>query len=352
MDLFADDLPDTRIGDRSVAEPGQSPPPARAPRTGDRLDLGQWDAPESATDGSRRWLLVAAVVPWLVLIAILATTPRSPSPAPAPPTEPGATTMPASEAQGPSSTPTADVPAPDAAPSAGSPSPDDSVSRPSARLVGGTTPDTRGQAIGMAAMVARSWLSTRPDGIAVEGLDPSPGAEERYVEHLVVESVDHPARGALVVTVRALVLPVEGDAYGPAEQVRVAVPISLDADHARLAGTPWPLAVEDPLVEPPTTAPVDDPDLQMAATEAVMAAGYRDVSLVTLERTSGWAWVANVEARAPGQDEVVAHAVWLRSDVGRLVVAGAPAPAPADPPAAVPSTSASPSPSPETEVVE
>lgn len=349
MDLFADDLPDTRVGDRSVAEPGRTPPPARAPHTADRLDLGQWDVPEPAGHTSRRWLLVAAVAPWVVFAAILATTSRSPSPGQAAPVGPEPTSMPASDEAQPS--PTASIEDPGGAPTppADNQSPDASPRQP-ARLVGGTTPDTRGQAVGLAAIVARSWLSTRPDGVPIEGIEPSPGADARYVEHLVVESVDHPARGALVATVRALVLPVEGDAYGPAEQWRVAVPISLDADHARPAGTPWTLAVDDAVVEPPTTAPVDDPDLQMAATEAAMAAGYRDVSLVALERTSGWAWVAQVEARAPGQDEVATHAIWLRADVGRLVVAGAPAPAPATPPDATPDSSPSPPPTPEAEV--
>lgn len=334
MDLFADDLPDTRVGDRSVPEPGQTPPPARAPHPSDRLDLGDWNVPTSPPRTSRRWLLLAAVAPWVVVAAIVVSNPRTPAPDPASPTAAEPTTV-GSDAPTPSTTPTATAP--------GLPSPG-AVPEPPTALTGPTVPDTRGQAVGLAAVVARSWLSTRPDGVPVEGLEPSPGADSRYVEHLVVESVDHPARGAVVVTVRALVLPVEGDAYGVGEQFRLAVPISLDADHARLAGAPWPLAVEAPVVEAPTAAPVDDPDLQMAAAEAVMAAGYRDVALVSLERTSGWAWIATVEARAPGQEAASTHAIWLRSDVGRLAVAGTPTPGSAAPPTATPTPSTTPSP--------
>lgn len=334
MDLFADDLPDMDVGGRSVPEPGQTPPPARAPHPSDRLNLGSWHAEPSPHRTSRRWLLLAALAPWVVVAAILVSDPRPPAPSPPPSTVDAPTTMPGSDAPAP--TTSTEAPRPDAA-TPGSSTPD-VIAPPSASLAGSVAPDTRGQAVGLAAIVARSWLSTRPDGVPIEGLDASPGADSRYVEHLVVESIDHPARGAVVVTVRALALPVEGHAYGAGEQLRVAVPISLDADHARLAGPPWPLAVEDVTMEPPTAAPVDDADLQLAAAEAVMGAGYRDVALVSLERTSGWAWIATAEARAPGQDESATHVIWLRSDVGRLAVAGAPPPTAADPPAATPTT--------------
>lgn len=343
MDLFADGLPGNRTGD-PAPEPEQSPPPVRAPRAGDPLDLGDWDAPAPRST-SRRWMLLAASAPWIVVVAILMTGPRSPgtsapaasSPAPTTPDVASEPTTAPTTATAPAATESAAPPTPEAA--------------PEITMTGGTGPTTRGEAVGLAAVVARSWLSTRPPGVDVEGLEPAPGADGHYVEHLVVESLDHPARGALVVTVRALVLPVEGDAYGEGQQVRLAVPISLDADRARPAGTPWPLASDDLGVQVPTTAPVDDPDLMTAAAEAVTAAGYRDVALTALERTSGWAWIAHVEARAPGHEGVAAHAIWLRSDVGRLVVAGTTPPPPADPPGAAPTEGhSSPAPQPTTEV--
>lgn len=341
MDLFASHRPDGDVGDPQVPGPGHTPPRVRAPRTGDGIALDDWDVP-GPRPGSRRWLLLAAVVPWVVVVAVMVTGQR--------PAAPGSAT----------GDPTPDVAATDAAPTdaatAGAPAPTPAVptavdtgggatGAPGAPVVldGTTGPNTLDHARGLAVLVARSWLSSRPPGPPIDGLDPGAGADERYVEHVVVESVDHPARGALVVTVRAVVLPVEGDRYGTAEQVRLAVPMALDADAARPAGTPWRLPVDTPVLHEPTTSPVDDPDLQLAAVEAVAASGYQEVDLVALARTSGWAWVADVTARAPGEEGRRDHRLWLRSDVGRLVVAGAPAPPPSAPPDAAAS---SPDPSP------
>ncbi len=340
MDLFGDALPGTHTGDPTAPEPERPPPPARAPRATGRLDLADWETPSPAPT-SRRWVLLAAVAPWIVVAAILLSSPRAPGQgtpaAPAPTTTSlpatGQTPPPATR-QAPGDSPPPTVPA-------------EATGDVPITLGATTGPTTRGEAVGLAAVVARSWLSTRPAGVSIEGVEPGPDADRHYVEHLVVESIDHPARGALVVVVRALVLPVEDDTYGTGRHVRLAVPVVLDADRARPAGPPWPLAVDDDVrVQAPTTSPVDDPDLMAAAAEAVAAAGYRDLSLTSLDRTSGWAWIAHVEGRAPGQQETTAHEVWLRSDVGRLVVAGTAPPAPARPPSA---PTAPPSPTPHTD---
>ena len=317
MDLFASDRSGHPVGATPAAEPGSSPPPARAPRAGD-LSLDDWEVPRDRMP-PRRWLAVAAVAPWLVVAVLLGrgmvggsaapTSPTVPASSEAPPT-PGATATPASTSTvTPSSTPPA-------------------VSRTTitTTATAGTTAGDRGQAVGLAVAVARSWLSTHPSPLELDGIEPSPGADTRYLEHLAVESVDHPARGALVVTVRAVVLPIEGRAYGAAEVVRAAVPVRLTDTGPRPGGPPWWLPTEDAAPAPPTTEPVDDPDLQLAAVDAVTAAGYADVQLEDLERTEGWAWVAHVRARAPGQEQADAHAVWLRTDVGRFVVAGTPPP--------------------------
>jgi hypothetical protein len=118
--------------------------------------------------------------------------------------------------------------------------------------------------------------------------------------------------------------------------VRLAVPVALDPGGVRPAGAPWPLPVDDMAVTPPTTHPVDDPDLRLAAAEAVTTAGYRDVALTSLSRASGWPWVVHVRAHAPQEDVSRDHVLWLRPDVGRLVVAGTAAPADARPPDAAP----------------
>lgn len=343
MDLFGDALPGPHPGEPAAPEPERPPPPARAPRATGRLDLADWDTPPPAPP-LRRWLLLAAVAPWVVVAAILLSTPGAPDPdASAPPTSDPTPVPTARPTPGPTPSPATEH-TPEASGT--------QATGEAPTTLGATTgPSTRGEAIGLAAVVARSWLSTRPAGASIEGLEPRPDADRHYVEHLVVESIDHPARGAVVVVVRALVLPVEDDTYGTGRYVRLAVPVALDADRVHPAGPPWPLAVEDDLrVQAPTTSPVDDPDLMTAAAEAVAAAGYRDLSLTALERTSGWAWIAHVEGRAPGQQHVTAHAVWLRSDVGRLVVAGTTPPVPARPPSASPTTTPSPIPHTEPEV--
>ena len=325
MSLFASDLPDDTVGDAQVPGSGRTPPHARTPRTGAPPRLDDWGEP-APRGGSRRWLLVAALVPWVVVVAIVLGGGRSddeadaPAPATVPTPAPTATTSPVPAATAP------------AAPADGA-TPTDVVALSTSRA-----PDRRGEAEGLALVVARSWLSTRPAGPPIEGLDPAPGAADRYVEHLAVEGVDHPARGALVVTVRAIVLPVEGDTYGTARSLRVAVPVRLDADGVRIGGQPWRLASPTPAIDLPERAPVDDTDLMLAAVDAVRAVGYREVSLTSLSRTSGWAWVAEVEARAPDEDTVRTHELWLRTDVGRLVVAGAIPGRPATPPSAEPSS--------------
>lgn len=345
MSLFASDLPDDAVGDGSVPGSEWTPPPARAPRTG-RFDLDEWDEEPGPTGGRRRWLLVAAVVPWVVVVAIMLTGGRGTSSPDGPP------------ARGAAATPTVPAEPPEPA-SVTSPTPEGASAGSGAATDTGIVtavgsppgPHRVGDVEALALLTARSWLSTRPTGVAIDGLTPAPGSADRYVEHLAVESVDHPARGAMVVTVQAIVLPVDGDAYGPARAARVAVPVVVDSGQVRLGGSPWPLPATEVSLDPPERAPVDDPDLMLAAVDAIGAVGYRDLELVTLSRTSGWAWVAEVTAAAPGEEAVRPHELWLRSDVGRLVVAGVAAPDPARPPTGG-SATADPSPQPSTEPTE
>lgn len=335
MNLFGDDLPDP-VGDHQVPGSESPPPRTRTPRTRDHVDLDDWEVP-APRPGSRRWLLAAAVVPWVVVVAVMLSGPSPADPAEAP------------------ADPVGHVPTPSAAPPTGAeassppveppsdPTTGDAVGGSIVALGGASGPSRRGEAEGLAVVVTRAWLSARPGGPEIPGLDPAPGAADRYVEHLAVESVDHPARGAAVVTVRAVVLPVTGDSYGAPRQLRVAVPVVLDADAPRLAGAPWLLEVPALELAEPARAPVDDVDLQVAAAEAVTLAGYREVELISLDRTDGWAAIAVVSARAPGEDVVREHEVWLRSDVGRLVVAGTTAP----PAGVAPPTAGSTEPGPE-----
>lgn len=320
MDLFDDPATPADGGSRASG-PGRPPPPARAPYADD------WSG-RSGPPHRRRVLLLAAAVPWVVVAALLlggrgptgdAPTPRPTAPVPTPT---------ASEGDGPPRmAPVADASEPAATPP---------VSRVDAASTATGTSVT-GRAAAVAVRVVRGWLSSHHVGEPPAGLGHAPGADSRYVEHVVVEGIDLPAPGAVVVTVTALVLPVEQNRYGAFEVHRLAVPLRLDGADAVLAGAPWPLPVEDVSLGELPTDPVDDPDLQLAAAEALQDAGFRDVAVERLARSDGWPWVVHATARGPGEPRPRAHVVWLRADVGRLVVAGTtagdadPTPSPTDP---------------------
>ncbi len=327
MDLFDDPATPADGGSRASG-PGRPPPPARAPYADD------WPGRAEPTR-RRRVLLLAAALPWVVVAALLLGGRGPTTEAPTPqPTAPVPTPTP-SDGDGPvRMAPVADASEAATTPPAGEVA--------TASTAAGTS--VTGRAAAVAVRVVRAWLSSHHTGEPPAGLGHAPGADTRYVEHAVVEGIDLPAPGALVVTVTALVLPVEQNRYGAFEVRRLAVPLRLDGSAVVLAGAPWPLPVEDLALGELTTSPVDDPDLQLAAAEALQDAGYRDVAIERLARSDGWPWVVHATARGPGEAQPRAHVVWLRADVGRLVVAGtttgangdptpnaAPTPSPTDP---------------------
>lgn len=322
MDLFDDPATPADGGSRASG-PGRPPPPARAPYADD------WSG-RPGPPRRRRVLLLAAALPWVVVAALLlggrGPTPEAPTPQP---TAPVPTATP-SGGGSPGMAPVAD------ASEAATTPPVDEIATASTAV--GTS--VTGRAAAVAVRVVRAWLSSHHAGEPPAGLGHAPGADTRYVEHVVVEGIDLPAPGALVVTVTALVLPVEQNRYGAFEVRRLAVPLRLDGAATVLAGAPWPLPVDDVALGELTTNPVDDPDLQLAAVEALQDAGYRDVTVERLARSEGWPWVVHATARGPGEAQPRAHVVWLRADVGRLVVAGTTA---ADPD---PTPNADPTPSP------
>lgn len=188
-------------------------------------------------------------------------------------------------------------------------------------------PDER-EAAAVATLVARAWLTGVGPRLDVPGLAGPAGS---YAEHLVVEAVDHPAPGAAVVTLLALVLRAEGDTYRDAEVQRVAVPLWFDGDGARPAGPPWRLPPPGLAVaSPQVSEAITDPEVLAAAGEALAAAGYAVTEVVSLGRVQGWPLVVTAVATAPGSDAPAEHVVWLREHLGELVVAGSrPAPTPA-----------------------
>lgn len=311
MDLFDDPATPDDGGSRASG-PGRPPPPARAPYADD------WSGP-SGPPRRRRLLLLAAALPWVVVAALLLGGRGPATEAPTPqPTAPVPTPTPSGGDGSPRMAPVA------GASEAATTPPVDAVA--TASTATGTS--VTGRAAAVAVRVVRGWLSSHHAGEPPAGLRHAPGADTRYVEHVVVEGIDLPAPGALVVTVTALALPVKENRYGAFEVHRLAVPLRLDGAAAVLAGAPWPLPVDDVTMGELTTNPVDDPDLQLAAAEALQDAGFRDVAVERLSRSDGWPWIVHATARGPGEAQPRAHVVWLRADVGRLVVAGTTAAAP------------------------
>jgi len=154
---------------------------------------------------------------------------------------------------------------------------------------------------------------------ALTGVEPTldlgvGSAPAGYAEHLVLESVEHSAPHAAVATVIAVVL--DGDPL-TASVRRLAVPISL-ADGIRPGGEPWELPPPELGRHDPPLLPWGGPEDRLEASEALARAGIEFEELVGLRSASGWPVVA--EIRVAGDNE--ARRVWLRQHVDRLVVAG------------------------------
>ena len=286
-------------------------------------DLPPADAAPTRSRGP--WLFAAAAIPWLVVVALL-VRPTGPAPdatVPVPFPSPTATPTPADAATG----------------GPGSPAEASGDDELTATITssGALIAVDEDEARAVAVVAARRWLTTVGPGASAPGTS----ADAVYAEHLVVEGVDHPAPGAAVVTVRAVVLRVEGGDYGATEVRRVAVPLRFDAGGASPAGMPYALPVDDRTPVPiETTAAIEDPDLLLLAGEALAAAGYRDISVVALHRTTSWPLVVTAEVSV---DDTPASrlTVWLRPHLGRLVVAGTrprPAPAASPPPSEISSS--------------
>jgi hypothetical protein len=281
----------------------------------------------------RRWLLpLLAAVPW-VLIAVL-LVPRAPSGVASDATQ-------ATGDEGRNGTPSAEDPPPaDAAAPSAAPDalPDDadggsvwaiSEHRGAWRVVPGD-----GTTAAIAVVAARSWLTGVAPMLEVPGL-PTP-AEPTYLEHLAVEAIERPAPGAAVVTLVAVLLERGAEDEHEVRVERLAVPILEVDDVPAPAGAPWWLPPPDLTVRELDHAPLDDPDLQLAALEALDAAGLPPVELLGLERTSGWPVVAHVRTEDP-TGAAWEGSVWLRRHLGGFALAGLPVPSsPPHPDAAPP----------------
>lgn len=178
------------------------------------------------------------------------------------------------------------------------------------------------EAASLAVMVARAALTGLDPPLVIDGV--TPASEDSYAEHLTVEAVEHTAGSAVTVTILALVL--EDDEQLTARIRRVAVPVAMDGDGPRPAGSPWELPPPDLDPLEPDLEPVDDADLQLAAAEALADAGLEDVEVARLATADGWPVVAHI--RDPDRDADAT--VWLRRHLDGFVVAGTPLPGDSD----------------------
>jgi hypothetical protein len=306
-----------------------------------------------------RLLLVLAVVPWLLLAAVVLTgrVPSSDSamvseqatgsdepPADSggePSASPDADGSPAARSDRPHDAPEdngGDGPAPldaddraaDQAAPSDSAGPDPDASPPAPGTGQPLLVEHRGrwrlepgaeEAAALAVVVARSWLTDHDPQLDVSGVErPDNAGALRYAEHLVVEAVEFTATDLAVVTVLAVVL--DGDDELDTAVRRLAVPIAMDAD-VRPAGTPWWLPGPTLTSLTPDTEPIEDAAELLGAAEALQTAGYQDVAVDRLDALGPTAALVTVTARTP-DGEAVDGTVWLRRHVDRFVVAGMP----------------------------
>lgn len=302
------------------------------------------EPPRPSPGGWRRWwwLVLLGAVPWLLVWLLTggpgtgpgaptATTSRGPSDTGTDTGRPSGGATPTERITGRA---TGTEPVPAGGPTPGATPPVGTVLGSGAR----TTPGL-GDATALAHVVARAWLSGVGPELGVDGIEP---VTDAWVADLAPAGIDHPAPGAVVVTLTAVLLHREDGRYTTASLRRVAVPIRLDGDGARPAGMPWWLPAPEVTPTEPETRPVEDPELLAEAGRALRAAGYTAVEINELAATDGWPAVVTARAVAPGRDRPRRHRLWLRRHLDRLTVAGAlPTEAPTPSPAA---TRASPSP--------
>lgn len=302
--------------------------------------LEDHDSDDITRRGRPRWFLfVAASLPWALIVGLLVLSGRLGNGSdPTETTTSVAGVDPADDADHaadaaidapPADPAPADPASPDAAPpTSASPSPGTPATS-SDEPAGTAVVEVQGhwrlgpgleEAASLAVVVARAWLTGLDPVLPLEGTPPVHD-NAGYAEHVVVEAVEHPAAGAAVVTLLAIVL----DSNGPdleATVRRLAVPIAIDGSGPRRAGNPWELP-------PPSLDPVEleqtrleEPELLLAAAEALDVAGLSEHTLVALHRTDRWPVLATVRGPDDGPDGDGSTVVWLREHVGGFVVAG------------------------------
>jgi hypothetical protein len=160
------------------------------------------------------------------------------------------------------------------------------------------------EAAALALLIGHRW-QPRPVG-------DSDTTDEAGIRRLVIiEAVERPGLAAAVITL--LIAPAGAIEGAPLH--RIAVPILLGEDGASLGGTPWELPPPTHELREIAGVAVDDARLVASAREALDAAGIDGSSLIALEATDGWPFIARTAAGP--------HP-WLRWHIDRFVVTGLP----------------------------
>lgn len=309
VDIMADDRrpPSQARGVRPASPASGEAGPAASDTAPAWLDVPDEEAPRR-----RRWVLAAAVLPWVVLAALVVRAPASERPAttatetPASPDpEPTAPLTTANPTVGPS-----DVAQPTARADVNWPQP---VQLPGARSSLGLA-DVAAAAI----PIVRAWLGAAQP-LAAEGI------EQRaygWLDHATVEAVDYPGMGAAVASVLAVVLPAQGDEWLDARLVRVAVPLRIRAGQVLPAGSPWLLPPPILAAEPLELTPVEDDEL-VAAAGLVIVETYPDVvEFHGLFATESWPYVADVTMADPLDGATRRVHIWMRPSASGMSIAG------------------------------
>ncbi|MEX0952576.1 MAG: hypothetical protein WDZ26_01955 [Nitriliruptoraceae bacterium] len=155
----------------------------------------------------------------------------------------------------------------------------------------------------VAVVAAHDWLGARR------------GAGDT-VEVLTVEAVEQLDADTAVVTIVGII-----QRDGHSTRVRLGVPVRTQGSLPSTAGDPWHLPASPAEARALVGTPVDDPAELLAASEALVDAGYLDVSVHGLERTDAWPWRVHTHARTPA-GVTVDTPVLLRRHLDGFVVAG------------------------------
>jgi len=265
------------------------------------------DLPDDEAPRRRRWVLAAAVLPWLVLAVLVARTPTNanePTAAasPVPQTTPTPTTSPAAGASIPPGNPNGAIGGPTAT-----------------RVTGGRSALGLSDVAAVAIPVVRAWLGAA-EPLRIEGIE---SREYGWVEHAVVEAVDHPGQGAAVASVLAVVLPTDGEDWLDAEVLRVAVPLRVLDTQVRPAGEPWLLPPPILTVAPLDTTPVPEPhelDMLVGLELAEMYGGVQEIH--GFFATEAWPLVADVTILDPLDGRPRRQQIWIRASATSFPVAG------------------------------